>query len=68
MDIHGFAKDMIFKAEQLSDSHIAFSIQNTEETYEQYPYKFCFSVIYRLEGDRVNITYYVRNNDDKTMY
>lgn len=68
MDIHGFAKDMIFKAEQISDSHIVFSIKHTDETYKQYPYKFCFSVIYKLEGSKINITYYVRNDDNKTMY
>lgn len=68
MDIHGFAKDTIFKAEQISDNHIVFSIKHTDETYKQYPYKFCFSVIYKLEGRRINITYYVRNDDNKTMY
>lgn len=68
MDIHGFAKDMIFKVEQISNSHIVFSIKHTDETFKQYPYRFCFSVIYRLEGSKVNITYYVRNDDNKTMY
>ncbi len=68
MDIHGFVKDMIFKVEQISDSHIVFSLNYTEETYAQYPYKFCFSVIYKLEGSKINIIYYVRNDDNKTMY
>lgn len=68
MDIHGFAKDMIFKAEQISDSHIVFSITHTEETYVQYPFQFCFSIIYKLEGCKLSITYYVRNDDEKTMY
>lgn len=68
MDIHGFAKDMIFKAEQISDSHIVFSIKQTKETYLQYPFEFCFVVIYKLEGSKLNITYYVRNDDEKTMY
>lgn len=68
MDIHGFAKDMIFKTEQISDSHIVFSITDTEETYAQYPFRFCFSIICKLEGCKLNITYYVRNDDEKTMY
>ena len=68
MDIHGFAKDMIFKAEQISDSHIVFSITHTEETYVQYPFQFCFSIIYKLEGCKLSTTYYVRNDDEKTMY
>ena len=68
MDIHGFAKDMIFKAERISDSHIVFSIHHTEETYKQYPFRFCFSVIYQLEGNKLSVTYYVRNDDEKKMY
>lgn len=68
MDIHGFAKDMIFEAEQISDSHIVFSIKHTEETYAQYPFQFCFSIIYKLEDCKLSITYYVRNDDDETMY
>lgn len=68
MDIHGFAKDMMFKAEQISDSHIVFSITHTEDTYAQYPYQFCFSIIYKLEGCKLSTTYYVRSDDEKTMY
>lgn len=68
LDFHGFAKDMDFEAEQISDSHIAFSIWNTEETYRQYPFQFEFSIIYRLEGAKIIVTYYVKNNDDKEMY
>ena len=68
MDIHGFAKDMVFAVEQISDSHIVFSITNTEETYSQYPFEFCFSIIYKLEGAKLSTTYYVRNDDEKTMY
>ncbi len=68
MDIHGFAKDMTFKAEQISDSHIVFSINDTEETYLQYPFRFCFSVVYKLEGSKLRISFHVRNDDEKTMY
>lgn len=68
MDIHGFAKDIIFEAEQISDSHIVFSIRNTEKTYTQYPFQFCFSILYKLEGFKLSTTYYVRNDDEKTMY
>ena len=68
MDIHGFAKDMIFEAEQISDSHIVFGIRNTKETYKYYPYKFHFSVTYKLMENKISITYSVRNQDDKEMY
>ena len=68
MDIHGFAKDILFEAEQVSESHIVFSISDTTETYKQYPYKFRFWVDYQLEENKLLITYIIRNEDDKIMY
>ena len=68
MGIHGFARGMVFEVEQVSESHIVFTIRDTEETYASYPYKFTFSVIYKLEDNQLMITYYVKNNDDKEMY
>ena len=59
---------MIFKAEQISDSSIVFSISDTEETYKQYPYHFVFSVGYRLSENKLIVTYDVKNKDDKIMY
>ena len=68
MGIHGFARGMVFEVEQVSESHIVFTIRDTEETYASYPYKFTFSVIYKLEENQLMITYYVKNKDDKEMY
>lgn len=68
MNNHGFARNLSFNVEQISDTHIVFSINNTSETYKQYPYQFVFSIIYKLEANKINITYYVRNYDNKTMY
>lgn len=68
MNIHGFARDMVFEAEQISKEHIVLSIHDTSETYQQYPYKFDFSVIYRLEGAKIIMSYDVKNKDDKQMY
>ena len=68
MDIHGFAKDTVFEANQISEEHIIFSISDSEETRKQYPFAFVFEVDYRLEGNKLLITYGVKNRDDKTMY
>lgn len=68
MDIHGFAKDVVFKAEQIAENHIVFSIEDTEEAYKQYPYRFTFCVIYKLIENRVSVTYLVKNKDEETMY
>lgn len=68
MSIHGFARHIVFEVEQKSDSHIIFSMENTEETYKQYPYAFRFEISYRLEGNKLLNTYSVKNKDDKQMY
>lgn len=68
MDIHGFAKDMVFNADKKAENHITFSISDSEETRKQYPFSFVFEVDYRLEGSKLIITYGVKNNDDKVMY
>lgn len=68
MDIHGFAKDMKFDVKQISDTHIIFSLNNNAETYKQYPYKFKFAVSYKLEDNKMEVSYIVNNQDEKNMY
>ena len=68
MDIHGFAKNLTFEAERISDSCICFWLADSEETRAQYPYHFRFCVRYALEGTELQITYVVQNRDEKTMY
>ena len=68
MDIHGFAKDSRFAAERISDSHILFTIKDSEATRAQYPYAFTFSISYRLEETGLEVAYLVKNEDEKEMY
>ncbi len=68
MDIHGFAKDTDFAAEQVSESEIIFSIADSEVTYEQYPYHFQFKIMYKLSDVSLQVGYYVKNLDEKEMY
>lgn len=68
MNVHGFARDMMFEAEQISKEHIVFRIQDTPETYQQYPYHFDFCVTYRLEGAKIIMSYDVKNKDNKEMF
>lgn len=68
MDIHGFAKDSLFEAEQISDSHIVFTIKDSAATRKQYPFAFIFSISYELEKNGIKITYSVKNEDNKKLY
>lgn len=68
MDIHGFAKDTVFEAEQISDREIVFSIRDTEKTRKHYPYAFRFSITYALQDNKLSVKYGVENTDEKIMY
>ena len=68
MGPHGFARNMEFAAQQESDTCVAFTLTDTEETRECYPFRFAFSVIYALVGTELRITYRVENKGDNIMY
>ncbi len=65
---HGFAKNMEFEVNKKSDSCAEFTIHETEETLEKFPFKFTFKIIFTLEGRSVNVTYSVDNDNEKMMY
>lgn len=68
MEAHGFASRSDFKAEKISDTEMAFTLKENEETLAQYPFRFVFSVRYRLENDSLSITYKTENTDDKALF
>lgn len=41
---HGFAKDMEFAAEKISDTAAVFTLHETEETLASYPFAFTFKI------------------------
>jgi galactose mutarotase-like enzyme len=67
MNLHGFAR----KSEMTLSSHTAdsmtFRLEDSEKTLAQYPFKFAFTVTYRLEGPSLKVTLGVENKDGKTM-
>ena len=68
MNVHGFARDMVYEVEQLSGECIKFSTSDTPETCQQYPFHFQFTVIYKLEKNKLIIKYIVKNRNEKKMY
>lgn len=68
MGTHGFARNSVFEAEQISDTEVIFTLCETPETLKQYPYNFCFKVGFKIEGNQLINTFYVKNNDEKVMY
>jgi len=65
---HGLARTSEFKLISKTEYEITFELNYSEESLRVYPYKFSLRSTYRLEGKTVNVTYSVKNVDDKTIY
>jgi len=67
MTIHGFAKQSEMELVSRTEDTAVFRLVPSEETLAAYPFRFVYDVIYRLEGNTVNQTFAVRNEDDKEL-
>lgn len=65
---HGFARDMEFEVEDNASDRAVFKLVWNDETLEKYPYKFELRVIYVLKDSTVDVTYNVKNVDDKDIF
>lgn len=68
MPIHGFALQMEFIPEQISDCEMQFHLHSTDDTKKMYPFDFHFTVTYRLENNCLIQIYSVTNNGTEKMY
>ncbi len=68
MPKHGFAKNMDFIVESVTDTTAVFLLTETDETKSQWPYDFEFRVCYELFDSKVAIDYKVTNKNDNTMW
>jgi galactose mutarotase-like enzyme len=68
MQRHGFARRKKFKLVDEHDDKLVFELTYDDETLAQYPFKFTLLVAYKLEWNKLSITYLVRNDDEKAMY
>lgn len=68
MGIHGFVKTRELEAEEQSGERIVFRLDSDSETQKQYPFTFTYRVEYRLEGEKLCVTYRVENRGEETMY
>jgi galactose mutarotase-like enzyme len=64
---HGFARDMEFEVTEQDEYGIVFTLSSSEETFANYPFQFSFSVGYKLDDNRLNVTYTVRNTGQEEM-
>ena len=67
MSAHGFISKVTFALCSKSEDSITLVAKSTDETLEQYPFEFEFTVNYTLCADTLNATVTVKNESDKVM-
>ncbi|EJF10581.1 aldose 1-epimerase family protein [Pontibacter sp. BAB1700] len=65
---HGFARHKEFTLIEQEDDKLVFELKDDEETYQVYPFKFRLLIAYKLEKNKLSVTYQVFNRDKKGMY
>ena len=67
MNLHGFArKSELTLAAHTADS-MTFRLESSEKTLAQYPFRFVFTVTFRVTGATLQVTLGVENRDEKPM-
>ena len=65
---HGFARDMDFTLIAEAENELRFALESTPDTLRAYPFPFLLEIGYRLEGNKVEVLWRVKNTGDKTMH
>lgn len=65
---HGFAREMNFKIQEVTDKKAVFILEESEATLKLYPFKFLFSIEYLLEDDALQVNISVKNTGNKKLY
>ncbi len=68
MPKHGFARKMPWSFGGADESSMFFTLTQTEETLEMYPYNFTVKVTFSLEGNSLKVTHEIKNENDRVMY
>lgn len=65
---HGFARDCEFKLLESKGNTILYKLISDENSLKKYPYKFELYIEYKLEANRLKISYKVNNIDEQKIY
>lgn len=68
LPIHGFCIDRMFELAEQTEDSITFSLTDSAETRNMFPFKFRLLITYRLEGETLTKACRVENLDEKIMY
>jgi len=67
MTIHGFANYSKFDFVRNEGDCLELMFKDSKETLEVYPFKFTFSVIFKLDGRKLTVSFKITNNNDGEM-
>lgn len=67
MTQHGFARDMLFEIEHVSDTKCTFLLRNTPATLEKFPFHFEFRVHFSIDNETLKMSYQVINTGDEVL-
>lgn len=67
MSQHGFARDAMFEVESSTATSVCFTLNDTSESRQHYPFPFTLTVSYQLVGEEVIVTYRVHNPGEATL-
>jgi galactose mutarotase-like enzyme len=68
MSQHGFARDMEFELLDQTQDELKFILKSCSETYGKYPFNFELVLGYRIDANKVEVSWEVRNTDNKRLY
>ena len=68
LPIHGFAPKANYEVQKLSENTVSFTLHDSEQTHEVYPFSFTFKLIYELNDSSLKVTFSVQNDGDNVMY
>ena len=65
---HGFARDNDFKCIHAGKNEVKFLLASTEEMKEVYPYDFELYITYRLEKNKIEVKWEIKNPSEEIIY
>jgi len=64
---HGFARDMDFEVQEISEEELLFTLWSSPDTLKVYPFEFKLGLRYKISGATVSCTYEVGNPGNKDL-
>ena len=68
MGQHGFARDREFEIAAETNTSVSFRLDSDEDSLKVYPFAFELTIIYALNNNKLQISWLVKNLDEKQMY